>query len=346
MLLYTPSEQSNSRSPASRANFQCLTYIVKNVLNILNAYRQTDEVRSNASLAQLLVRELTVRVACRMKHTGACIGHMGHDVNHVERVHEAYGGVAVSLQAESNDAARTVRQVFRGKLMISVAGQSAVMYPCHTVIGLQKLGNLLSVGTMLLHAQMKRLQTEVQDERVHGRRNGSEVAHELSHKLGDVAHLAKLLGVGQPVITVIGSAQAGELVGIGEPVEIAAVYHAATHLTCCSVHIFCGAVCHDVGAPFKRTTVDRCGESVVDDEGHTVLVSYACKLLNVEHGTSGVTYSLAKHHLCVRTECLLDLLLRVVGINEGAVDTQLLESDPKQVECAAINRYGHQPRRC
>ena len=121
------------------------------------------------------------------------------------------------------------------------------------------------------------------------------------------------------------------------PVKLSAVYDCSAKCSPVSVHIFCGAVCHDVGAPFKRTTVDWCGESVVDDEGHTVFVSYACKLLNVEHGTSGVTYSLAKHHLCVRTESLLDLLLRVVGINEGAVDTQLLESDPKQVECAAIN---------
>jgi hypothetical protein len=62
---------------------ECLTDVVEDVLNVLNTDREADEVRCYTCLKQLLVGELTVGVTGGMEHTGAGIGHMGYDVDHL-----------------------------------------------------------------------------------------------------------------------------------------------------------------------------------------------------------------------------------------------------------------------
>ena len=240
-----------------------------------------------------------------MEHAGTGIGHVGDDGNQLERIHELDGGLAVALQPEGNDAAGAVGQIFLCQLIGIVAGQSAVVHPCHAVVGLQKFGNALGVGTMALHAQMERLQSEVQQEGVGGRRYAAQVAHNLGYELGDIGHLAESLCIGQSVVGLVGGGQSGEsmsiepwivevhhwlvtLVGAGFPVEVSAVHHAAAHLCGVSVHILSSAVGHDVGSPLKGSAVDGCGEGVVDDERHVVAVGYACEFLNVEHSAAGV----------------------------------------------------------
>ena len=162
---------------------------------------------------------------------------------------------------------------------------------------------------MLCHTQMECLQTEVQQERVLGSGNRAEVAHQLSHELGGKAHLTEGFHVGQSVIRLIGGAETGELLGIGHPVEVTAIHHDTTHLSGQSVHILRGRVGHDVGAPFEGTAVDWCGEGVVHDEGHPVLMGDLGKALDVEHGATRIRDSLTKHRLRVRTESCLYLLV-------------------------------------
>ena len=81
--------------------FHCLFYVGNDVFNILNAYRQADEVGSNARFEQLLVGKLAVSVACRVEYASAGIGNMGHDADEVKVVHELYSFFACSLQSES-----------------------------------------------------------------------------------------------------------------------------------------------------------------------------------------------------------------------------------------------------
>ena len=60
-----------------------LTNVVENVVYVLNAHREAYEIGCHASLSQLFVGELSVGVACGVEHTGACVGHMGNDVDHL-----------------------------------------------------------------------------------------------------------------------------------------------------------------------------------------------------------------------------------------------------------------------
>ena len=139
------------------------------------------------------------------------------------------------------------------------------------------------------------------------------------------------------MIAVVGSTQTGEFLRIRHPVEVAAINNNSTHLTCSTIHIFSGTVRHNVGAPFERAAVDGCSESIVHNEWHAVTVRYACELLYVEHGASGIADGFAEYKLGVRAESLLNFLFAVVGIHESALYAELLQCHAKQIERATIN---------
>ena len=225
------------------------------------------------------------------------------------------------------------------------------MHPGHALVFLQELSYALGILAVLTHAQMECLQAEVQQEGILGSRNAAQVAHQLCDELGGIGHLAKLLGVGQTMVGLVRSAEAGEFlfarrstVGsggtymrAGVPVEVAAVYDAATDLRGMSIHILRSRVGYDIGAPLKGTAVDGCGEGVVDNEGHTMLVSYASKLLDVQNLTARVGDGLSKQRLRIWTEGGRDFLLAGLLRNEGALNAQLFQSHSEKVVCATID---------
>ena len=110
-------------------------------------------------------------VAGRVEHTSASIGHMGNNGNEPERVHELDGRLAVAFQSEGHHATRPVGQVFLSQLVTGISGQSAIVNPCHAVVGSEELGHPLCILTMAGHAQVQRFQSEVQQKRIMGRRN-------------------------------------------------------------------------------------------------------------------------------------------------------------------------------
>ena len=121
--------------------------------------------------------------------------------------------------------------------MILVALEPGVVYPCHARVAVEELGHRLRVGAVLPHAQVQRLQPDVEQERVHRRRYGAEVAHELCHELGGIGHLSEGFGVDKSVVRLVGAAQPRVAVGVGHPVEASAVYHTSAHLRGVAVHI-------------------------------------------------------------------------------------------------------------
>ena len=128
--------------------------------------------------------------------------------------------------------------------------------------------------------------------------------------------------------------------GAGVPVEVAAIDDDAAHLCGVSVHILRGGVGDDVGAPLEGTAVDGCGECVIDDEGHAVLVGDACKLLDVQNLAARVRDGLAEQRLGVGTEGCRDFLLAGLLRYKGALDAQLLQRDAEEVVRATVDFVG------
>ena len=119
----------------------------------------------------------------------------------------------------------------------------------------------LGVGTVLLHAEGQAFQPQIQQKCVLRGLDAAKVPHQLGGTLGDERAVeAEALGVGNAVVAVVGGGEAGELVGVGRPVELAAVHDAAAHAGGVTIHVLGGGVGDDVRAPLDGTAVDGGGE--------------------------------------------------------------------------------------
>ena len=276
-----------------------------------------------------------------MQHAGLGVRHMGGDGGQLQPGHELLRCGPAALDAKDDHAAGAVGQVLLGPLVELVPGQSGVLHPGDLIVALEVLGHCLGILAVLFHPQGQGLQPDVQQEAVMGGGDGAQVPHELDGGLGDVGPLqTEALGVGDPVVALVRGGQAGELVGIGVPVEVAAVHDGAAHREGMAVHILGGGVGDDVTAPLEGTAVHRSGEGVVHDEGHAVGVGRLGKLLDVQHSEGGVGDGLAKDGLGVGSEGGVQFLLRALGIHEGKLDAHALHGDGKQVEGPAVDGGG------
>ena len=103
-----------------------LTDVVEDVVDVLEADRQTDHAGVDARSDELLIGELTVGHACRMEHAGADVGNMYLTACELERVHELRRTLSAALDAERDDAAAAMGQILLGTLIIFVALQTRI----------------------------------------------------------------------------------------------------------------------------------------------------------------------------------------------------------------------------
>ena len=108
--------------------------VCDNVAGILDTDGEADQVGSYACFDQLFVRQLAVRMAGRVEDTGAGVGHMRNDTNHLQVVHKADGIFAGTFQAESDDTARAVRHIFLSQFIILITLQAGEVDPSHLLV--------------------------------------------------------------------------------------------------------------------------------------------------------------------------------------------------------------------
>ena len=185
---------------------------------------------------------------------------------------------------------------------------------------------------------MQCFQTEIQQKRVFRRLYGTQVTHQLGGGLGYIGHFAEGFRVGQSVIRLVRTGQAGEFVGMSLPVEVAAVYDCSSHTGGMTVHIFGCGMGDNVGSPFKRAAIDRGSEGVVHNQRNAVPVCNPGELLNVEHVDAWIGDGFPEQTFRIRPESLVYFLFRSVGIHERTFDSELLHGYSEQVESSAV--YG------
>ena len=204
--------------------------------------------------------------------------------------------------------------------MVGILLQVGIVYPRHLVALAQPASHLQGILAMLRHTQVQSLQAQVEQKRILRRLDRAQVAHQLAGGLGDIGHLPKGLRVGQAVVRGIRLAKAGELVGMGLPIEVAAIYDATAYAGRMAIHVFRRGMGDDVSAPLKRPTVNRRGKGVVHDQGNAVAVGDARELLNIQYHHTRIRDGLAKQQLRIGTERLADLLLAGILIDESALN--------------------------
>ena len=317
-----------------------LLEVFDDVAGILQADAQAHEVGIDAGFVELGVGELAVGVGGRVQNAGVAVGDMGLDGDEPQGVHEADRGVAAALEAEGHHAAGAVRHVFLCEGVVGIGGEAGVLDPFHGRMSVQEFSNLLGALADVLHADGERLDAKVQIEGVLRALNGAEVAHQLAGGLGDVGELAEFLRIGQAVVGLVRGRQAGEFLGVGFPVEVAAVNDGAADRGAVAVEVLGRGVRDDVGAPLDRTEVHRRREGIVHDEGYAMLMGDAREALDVEHAHAGVGQRLAEEKLGIRPEGRFDLLVRGVLVDEGDLDAHLREGDAEEIVGATVDRGG------
>jgi len=262
---------------------------------------------------------------------------MSHDASQLQAIHELDGFFAATLQSEGDDTTRTVRHVFLSQFIILAAFQTAIVHPGNLWISFQPFGYFLGVLAMARHTKVQSFQTEVQQECVLRRLDGTEVSHQLGSSLGHIGHLAECLGISQTMIRFVRSSQARELVGVSIPIEVTAVHNHTANRCRMTVHVLGSRMSHDVGTPFKWAAIDRCSKSIVYNQRYSVLVSYTGKLLDIQHVDARVGDGFAEKSLGIRLESLLKFFFRCVDVHEGTFDAELLHGYGKEVECTAVD---------
>ncbi len=96
---------------------------------VFYAYREADKVGRHAGFAELLVGELAVGVACRVEHTCACVGYMGHDGYELKFVHEFDCFFACAFQSEGDYATSAVWHLLLGKVVVFVSFKTCIVDP-------------------------------------------------------------------------------------------------------------------------------------------------------------------------------------------------------------------------
>ena len=317
---------------------QSLREVGDDVFDVFNTDAEANQVRSNACFDELFIGKLTVRVACRVQHAAAGIGHVSHDADQLEAVHELDGLFTTALDAERENAAREAAlELLLGKFIVLVAFEAGVVDPSHLRVVLEELGAGESVFAVTRHAEVKRFETNVQEERILRRLDGTKVAHELGSRLRDVGTLAESLRVGKAMVARIRFGEALETVVVRFPVEVAAIHNATTNCHGVAVHVLGGGVGHDVNAEFNRAAENRSRERVVHNHRNAVLVGNVGKALEVEHLARRVSNRFAEEALGVRAESLLDFFVAGVLVHERAFNTELLHRHGEEVARTAVN---------
>ena len=266
---------------------------------------------------------------------------MGLNGGQLELLHKGAGSFTAAGQTKADHAAAAIGQILFSQCVVGAGLQAAVIHIGHLGMAFEELCHSHAVGAVALHPDMQAFQAEVQHIGIHRGLHGAEVPHQLSRCLGDKGTLfAEAFGVSDAVVAVVRGAQAGELLGVGHPVELAAVHDGTAQHCAVAVHVLGGGVSHDIRAPLKGAAVDRRGEGVVHDQGHAVGVSSLGKLLDIQHGQGGVGNGLAEHHLGVRPEGSVQLLLGAQRVHKGGLNAHLLHGDGNEVEGAAVDGAG------
>ena len=263
---------------------------------------------------------------------------MGFNGAELQMLHKDFCSLTAAMKTKGNHAAGAARQILFAQFVVLVAFQAAVLDPVYLFVFLQIFSNGLGIGAMLLHAEGETLQTQIQNECTLGRLNAAEVTHQLCSTLGDKGTAqTEPLCVGNTMIAVIGSCQAGELIGMGIPVKLTAVNNTTTNCGSMAIHILGGGVGDNVGTPLKGTAVNGGCKGIVHNQGNTMGMGCSGKFLNVQNSKGRIGNGLAKYRLGIGAEGSVQLFLCAVRVNESGLQTHFLHGNRKQIKAAAID---------
>ena len=185
------------------------------------------------------------------------------------------------------------------------------------------------------HSQAQCLQSLQQNPRIEGRNGSTRIAQDDStdarHKSRLTSHVSEYC----PVVRWVGFGQRGELVGVGFPVELAAVNNNSAQRRSMAAQEFRSRMDHNIGPMLQWTYEVRRAEGIIYNQGNVMAMSHGRNPLDVQHVAVGISKGLGKHHLSVRLYGSLQGL-QVVHVYNGVRNAQGTQCVSNQVIRPAI----------
>ena len=196
---------------ASPARSLTLLQVGLDVLDVLDADAETDEVLCHAAGRLFLVAQLLVRRRGRVNDERLCVSHVGQIRRQLERINKGRTGLGLALDTKRQHTTKASLQVLFRQRMARVALQARVANPGYAGVLFEVLGNGEGIVDMSLHTQTECLDaleqqecakgvqgrtkvSQQDDADVDGIRNGLESVPELEAvvALGGLGELGKL----------------------------------------------------------------------------------------------------------------------------------------------------------
>lgn len=265
--------RSRRLSGNSVGGLEGLLKVGNDVVNVLGADGDANEVLGDARVLLLLVGELLVRRGPGVDGEGLGVADVGQVADELEAVDDLGAGGGAALDTDGEDTAVPAGEVLGGRLVGGVRGQAGVGDPVDVLVLLEPLGEGEGVGGVTLGTERERLETEDELLRAEGVEGGAEVAEELDADTDRERNGAKGLPELEAVVTLGRLRELGEARRVLAPVELARVDDDTANGRAVAADPLGRRVDDNV-----RTVLDRLAEvaarteGVVDNDGDALLV--------------------------------------------------------------------------
>ena len=137
---------------------ECLIQVGDDVLHVLDAYRETDEVFAQVCVGQLFGRKLAVGGRRRVDDERLRIAHVGEQRVELDVVDDRQARLASALHAKDECSAVAVREQAASELVTRIVFQARVAHPAHLGVIVQEARHSERVVGVALHAQREGLE--------------------------------------------------------------------------------------------------------------------------------------------------------------------------------------------
>ena len=268
-----------------------------------------------------------------MDDQGLGVPDVGEVAHELRRLDERLARVASSADAEGEDRACALRQVFLRQSVVGAGFQARIAHPAHQGMGFEEAGGAERVRAVPVHAHVQGLQPLQEEEGIERARRGAEGAQRLAARAHRESEVAEGLVEAYPVVSARGLRHARELAVV--PRELPGLDHHPADRRPVPADELRGGVGDEIRPPFEGAAQVGCREGVVDHQRQPRIAGHCRHRLDVEHVDERVPDGLGEHHPRVVADGAREVL-RLVRVHERGLDAEA---------CGSSRRAGSSCRR-
>ena len=219
------------------------------------------------------------------------VGHVGQQGEDLQRVDELPGCLLPALYLEGEDAGSALGEVLLVEHMVGMRREGRMVHLRDERVLREVLHHLQRVLRVSLDAEGQRLDALQENPGIEGRDGSPCVAQNDGTDAGHEGCCSGHVGKHGSVVRGIGLGNGRVAVGVGFPVELAAIDDDSAQRRAVAPDELRGRVYHDVCPMFQGPNEER-GEGVIDDEDDAVPMRHFCHAFQVQDVAVGVAQRL------------------------------------------------------